>query len=388
MDIIFEDDLPLSDQSTQQSVTSEQLENKGEEREKEDREEDRTDSPFEIEIITPIKDKSIGDKKNQKNSGRENEEKMKEKKEEGDKSQKNKDNETIEEIELIDDEYLPDQLREDEEEETEKDEEGEEGDEEETEEEDDEGIEENFELDPDLNRQDIQTEKEEDEKGGIDDTDDIDNSLPTDGDIYKEVLDSLETYGISKTISKRHEPRKNLFLGLKSLDDNTAINRTVKKFSIIGLREEAKKLLSQIVRSSKDHESIERAIFEKICQTYDEFTDRVISKYKVMIRHTRTLLSRKINKPDSQKEIIISELIKNIEDKSIIDYLHPHELQQEEEDFIKFISKPPMVEEGAYECRKCLSKKVVKVELQVRSSDEPSTIFLTCVQCQNRWRIG
>ena len=39
----------------------------------------------------------------------------------------------------------------------------------------------------------------------------------------------------------------------------------------------------------------------------------------------------------------------------------------------------------AYECPRCLGNKVVYTELQTRSADEPTTVFITCVKCKYAW---
>ena len=45
------------------------------------------------------------------------------------------------------------------------------------------------------------------------------------------------------------------------------------------------------------------------------------------------------------------------------------------------------VTEGVYKCRICGGKKTVQHEQQTRSADEPMTIFITCVNCKNTWKI-
>ena len=41
-----------------------------------------------------------------------------------------------------------------------------------------------------------------------------------------------------------------------------------------------------------------------------------------------------------------------------------------------------------YKCSKCRKNECSYYELQTRSADEPSTIFLTCLNCGNRWKMG
>ena len=39
-----------------------------------------------------------------------------------------------------------------------------------------------------------------------------------------------------------------------------------------------------------------------------------------------------------------------------------------------------------FTCRKCKSKKCTYMSVQTRSADEPSTIFVTCLECGNRFK--
>jgi DNA-directed RNA polymerase subunit M/transcription elongation factor TFIIS len=39
-------------------------------------------------------------------------------------------------------------------------------------------------------------------------------------------------------------------------------------------------------------------------------------------------------------------------------------------------------------CGRCKKREVVYFEKQTRSGDEASSLFITCVPCGNRWRIG
>lgn len=41
-----------------------------------------------------------------------------------------------------------------------------------------------------------------------------------------------------------------------------------------------------------------------------------------------------------------------------------------------------------FKCRKCKSKKCTYYQMQTRSADEPMTIFVTCIDCGNRWKTS
>lgn len=49
--------------------------------------------------------------------------------------------------------------------------------------------------------------------------------------------------------------------------------------------------------------------------------------------------------------------------------------------------RKPEANTSMYQCRKCKSRECHYYELQTRSGDEPSTLFITCLACGNRWRM-
>lgn len=45
-----------------------------------------------------------------------------------------------------------------------------------------------------------------------------------------------------------------------------------------------------------------------------------------------------------------------------------------------------LIAEGIFECPRCHNKRINYTEKQIRSADEPTTLFLLCVECQFQWR--
>ncbi len=43
-------------------------------------------------------------------------------------------------------------------------------------------------------------------------------------------------------------------------------------------------------------------------------------------------------------------------------------------------------QESEFKCRKCKGTRTSHYAMQTRSSDEPMTIFVCCLNCGNRWR--
>lgn len=42
---------------------------------------------------------------------------------------------------------------------------------------------------------------------------------------------------------------------------------------------------------------------------------------------------------------------------------------------------------GLFKCKKCKSYKTTYYQLQTRSADEPMTTFVTCINCEFRWKF-
>lgn len=62
------------------------------------------------------------------------------------------------------------------------------------------------------------------------------------------------------------------------------------------------------------------------------------------------------------------------------------EAKAQKEDFV--YNEKPTAMTNQYKCGNCKQRECVYRELQLRSCDEPVTLFITCVKCGNSWRMG
>jgi len=85
-----------------------------------------------------------------------------------------------------------------------------------------------------------------------------------------------------------------------------------------------------------------------------------------IIQNNDEYLSKLKSKQISTKELINTQLH---------DYISHNNIQEEE------------VADGLFQCGKCKSKKTTYYSLQTRSADEPMTNFITCTNCENRWKM-
>lgn len=67
----------------------------------------------------------------------------------------------------------------------------------------------------------------------------------------------------------------------------------------------------------------------------------------------------------------------------------PSILHEEREDFaVRLAQKTEITTTGLYECSKCHMRRATVQERQTRGSDEPPTLFITCVECHHNWQIN
>jgi DNA-directed RNA polymerase subunit M/transcription elongation factor TFIIS len=53
----------------------------------------------------------------------------------------------------------------------------------------------------------------------------------------------------------------------------------------------------------------------------------------------------------------------------------------------KFLNNPPVIEDGVIECYKCHSKKTYSYAKQTRASDEGTSVFVKCAECNHQFRL-
>jgi transcription elongation factor S-II len=80
--------------------------------------------------------------------------------------------------------------------------------------------------------------------------------------------------------------------------------------------------------------------------------------------HTIAFMTHQEMQPDKWKELIAAKTIRDT---------HKFETNIE-------------ASTDTFTCRKCKSKKCTYMQIQTRSADEPMTLYVTCIECGNRWK--
>jgi DNA-directed RNA polymerase subunit M/transcription elongation factor TFIIS len=85
-----------------------------------------------------------------------------------------------------------------------------------------------------------------------------------------------------------------------------------------------------------------------------------------------------------------SSIVLDMMEQQAVVWEHPNfeTIQQHFKEQDDFIQNPPEIEEGVLECRRCKSRRTFSFSKQTRRSDEGSTVFVRCFDCQFTYKIN
>jgi DNA-directed RNA polymerase subunit M/transcription elongation factor TFIIS len=125
--------------------------------------------------------------------------------------------------------------------------------------------------------------------------------------------------------------------------------------------------------------------------------DVILRKYVKKEQHREQIkgLLDRITKDTNIQEFILFEIFSNKDNALDMlkrkQFLFDHDIYsdirlriKEQEDFLEH---PIQVEDGVIQCNRCKSHKTFSYSKQTRASDEGTTIFVRCSQCNHQFRL-
>jgi DNA-directed RNA polymerase subunit M/transcription elongation factor TFIIS len=165
------------------------------------------------------------------------------------------------------------------------------------------------------------------------------------------------------------------------------------------IRKKTIEILNNVVKNISRTKKIEESIFRFACSKSE--TRKVIKKWenpifrKIYVNKARSLYMNLDNKSYINNNTLIKKIQSNKFDIKNIAFMTYQELFPEhwkkllDEKYkreIAIYEDKPEAMTDMFKCGRCKQKKCTYYELQTRSADEAMTIFITCVNCGNRWR--
>jgi DNA-directed RNA polymerase subunit M/transcription elongation factor TFIIS len=124
---------------------------------------------------------------------------------------------------------------------------------------------------------------------------------------------------------------------------------------------------------------------------------RFINAYVNKTRQLLACIGKNTYTYSNYREKIIEQICNGSIHSSSMAFMKPYEimpdnwtehLDKKHKKDNTFINSRQLAKTDQFKCSKCKKRECSYYELQVRSADESSTIFITCLNCGHRWRIG
>jgi transcription elongation factor S-II len=158
----------------------------------------------------------------------------------------------------------------------------------------------------------------------------------------------------------------------------------------VEMRDSVIDIFQFILKNYSAADQLESAIFKYTSERYSSWQ-------KIQFRNTyrAKVRSIKFNLTNKNNLTFINNVINNKISVSSIPFMKSCEIFPElyisifqkiaEKNIKESVDIKPTVR-GLFTCEKCKSNETTYYEMQTRSADEPMTAFVTCVNCENRWK--
>lgn len=178
-------------------------------------------------------------------------------------------------------------------------------------------------------------------------------------------------------LKKEEEFPKEILLADASYRNNTRKKLYTNLITCIDNEEEKKELINKVL-------AIENVIYNKL-KGDSPYTNRVLEILH-NLKTNEDFKKKVVNGELSPEQLATMDVIEMLDKnkKKEINEAKENKVNSVRSDWEETHSK---VTSGVYKCKKCGGDKTKQHEMQTRSADEPMTIFITCTECGNSWRI-
>jgi DNA-directed RNA polymerase subunit M/transcription elongation factor TFIIS len=201
---------------------------------------------------------------------------------------------------------------------------------------------------------------------------------------------------VKKKNKPKQKPKKSI--DLESHGDMLVNEEKGKLIDLSGIRLRSMKILNGIIKDKKISCVIEQGVYN-YCINVSGTTD-IIPRWDnkifdgMYVNKIRSLYTNLNQKSYLNNVNFIQKFIDKDIDPYDLAFMKPYEVFPEkwekirEEEYrrnkLLYLTKEVAMTDE-YKCRRCKKRETTYFELQIRSADEPATLFITCVNCGMRW---
>ena len=159
-------------------------------------------------------------------------------------------------------------------------------------------------------------------------------------------------------------------------------------------RSNIKQKLNDILKDEKNSSNMEKGIFNyslkeadrhKIVKKWDNkhFTQIYVDRLRSVVLNLNNDIIEQINSGAIQPHVVAFMTHQEMEPKKWTKLIEAKSKRDKNKFEVNIAAST-----DTFTCRKCKGKKCVHMAVQTRSADEPMTIYITCLDCGNRFKTS
>ena len=159
-------------------------------------------------------------------------------------------------------------------------------------------------------------------------------------------------------------------------------------------RSNIKQKLNEILKDEKNSSNMEKGIFNyclkeaerhKIVKKWDNkyFVQIYVDRLRSIVLNLKGEILKQINDGTIKPHIVAFMTHQELSHEKWSDLIHAKSLRDKNKFEVNISAAT-----DTFTCRKCKGKNCTYYLQQVRSSDEPCTIFVQCIDCGQRWKTS
>jgi DNA-directed RNA polymerase subunit M/transcription elongation factor TFIIS len=140
---------------------------------------------------------------------------------------------------------------------------------------------------------------------------------------------------------------------------------------------------SNVVENGIYNYTIQECTNRKIIKKWNNpyFVEIYISKFKTLFVNLKSEYVQELVKKDPTKIAYLSHMDFNPDKWKTL-------IEKQNQINESMLNKKLKANTDQFKCRKCDGRNCNYYQLQIRSADEPMTSFITCIDCEHKWKVN
>jgi len=167
---------------------------------------------------------------------------------------------------------------------------------------------------------------------------------------------------------------------MRIVENPTLFRETIRTTLNTKLKDES---VSFIIENGIYNYTIQQCTIRKIIKKWNNpfFVELYVSKFKTLLSNIDSEHVQELIRIDPHK-------ISHMTHQELNPTIWKSLIEKQQKIAESMLTKKLTANTTSFKCYRCESKNCSYYQMQIRSADEPMTSFVTCIDCDNNWRVN